>query len=112
MKRYSALALLKAGLTGQRGWERALTLLREDDLTETEVEELVRRMRVFRASDSALLELQLALGARPHIEVKLAIAQLGLNDREVAVHKAHIDGRPGLAELRVGQRQHAQHGSE
>ena len=23
MKRYSALALLKAGLTGQRGWERA-----------------------------------------------------------------------------------------
>jgi tetratricopeptide (TPR) repeat protein len=51
----------------QRGWERALALLREDDLTESEVEDLVRRMRVFRASDSALLELQLALGARPGV---------------------------------------------
>lgn len=51
----------------QRGWERALELLREDDLTDAEVEDLVRRMRVFRTSDSALLELQLALGARPGV---------------------------------------------
>jgi len=49
----------------QSGWRRALTLLRERDLTDAEVEDLVRRMRVLRTSESAALELTLALAARP-----------------------------------------------
>lgn len=46
-----------------RGWQRALGLLREHDLTEGEVEALANRMRLFRSGDGTL-ELQLALGAR------------------------------------------------
>lgn len=48
-----------------RGWERALALLREHDLTDREVEGLVALMRVFRTSDSpGDLEIQQALAAR------------------------------------------------
>ena len=65
----------------QRGWERALELLREDDLTDAEVEDLVRRMRVFRTSDSALLELQLALGARPGVMRDRCRAEILLDQR-------------------------------
>lgn len=65
----------------QQGWERALDLLREADLTEVEVEELVRRMRVFRASDSALLELQLALGSRPGVTRDRLRAEILLDQR-------------------------------
>jgi hypothetical protein len=48
-----------------RGWERALALLREHDLTDLEVEALVGMMRVFRTTDSpGNLEIQQALAAR------------------------------------------------
>ncbi len=47
------------------GWRRAVSLLRECDLTDGEVEDLVRRMRVLRVSEASVLELSLALAARP-----------------------------------------------
>jgi hypothetical protein len=48
-----------------RGWERALALLREHDLTDREVESLVGMLRVFRTADGpGSLEIQQALGAR------------------------------------------------
>lgn len=47
------------------GWRRAIELLRECDLTDSEVEDLVRRMRVLRVSEASVLELSLALAARP-----------------------------------------------
>ncbi len=49
----------------QSGWRRAIVLLRECDLTDAEVDDLVRRMRVLRVSEASLLELSLALAARP-----------------------------------------------
>jgi tetratricopeptide (TPR) repeat protein len=62
-------ALIELGLVlqpeYQRGWERALRLLRESDLTDQEVEDLVRRLRFLRSSESGSLELQLALASRP-----------------------------------------------
>jgi len=49
----------------KRGYARALDLLREQDLTDEEVESLVQRLRMFRSTDShAGLELQLALASR------------------------------------------------
>jgi tetratricopeptide (TPR) repeat protein len=62
-------ATLELGLVFQpeyaSGWRRALALLRECDLTDAEVEDLVRRMRVLRTSEATALELSLALAARP-----------------------------------------------
>jgi hypothetical protein len=62
-------ALIELGLVlqpeYQRGWERALRLLRESDLTDQEVEDLVRRLRFLRSSEAGSLELQLALASRP-----------------------------------------------
>lgn len=49
----------------RRGEQRALRLLREEDLTDFEVESLVARLRFLRISDdSSSLDLQLALAAR------------------------------------------------
>lgn len=47
----------------ERGWQRALALLREHDLTEAEIGSLLARMRLFRPYEGSL-ELQLALAAR------------------------------------------------
>jgi tetratricopeptide (TPR) repeat protein len=62
-------ATIELGLVFQpeyaSGWRRALALLRECDLTDAEVEDLVRRMRVLRTSEATALELSLALAARP-----------------------------------------------
>lgn len=62
-------ALIELGLVlqpeYQRGWERGLRLLRESDLTDQEVEDLVRRLRFLRSSEAGSLELQLALASRP-----------------------------------------------
>ncbi|MBM3991246.1 MAG: hypothetical protein FJ298_09600 [Planctomycetes bacterium] len=69
----------------QRGWERALELLRASDLSEEEVEDLVRRMRVFRGSEAALLELQLALAARPGAARDRARAEILLEERPSAL---------------------------
>ena len=69
----------------QRGWERALELLRGSDLSEVEVEDLVRRMRIFRSTDAALLELQLALAARPGAARDRARAEILLEARPSAL---------------------------
>jgi hypothetical protein len=69
----------------QRGWERALELLRGSDLSEVEVEDLVRRMRIFRSSDAALLELQLALASRPSAARDRARAEILLEARPSAL---------------------------
>ena len=69
----------------QRGWERALELLRGSDLSDAEVEDLVRRMRIFRTSDAALLELQLALAARPGAARDRARAEILLEARPSAL---------------------------
>ena len=50
---------------GRRGEQRALKLLREEDLTDAEVEALLARLRFLRIGDgSGTLELQLALASR------------------------------------------------
>ena len=64
------MALIELAMVFQpeyrQGWARALGLLREGELTDTEVDRLVERMRLLRSADSAAsLELQLALAARP-----------------------------------------------
>jgi hypothetical protein len=69
----------------QSGWKRALALLRESDLTDDEVDELVRRMRMFRSSDSALLELQLALASRSGAARDRARAEILLDQRPSAL---------------------------
>jgi len=69
----------------QRGWERALELLRASDLSDAEVEDLVRRMRIFRNSDAALLELQLALASRPGAARDRARAEILLEARPSAL---------------------------
>jgi hypothetical protein len=63
-------ALIEMGMVFQpeykQGYARALALLRESDLTDPEVEQLVERMRRMRPGDGAgSLELQLALASRP-----------------------------------------------
>ena len=63
-------ALIEMGMVFQpefkNGYARALALLRESDLTDLEVEQLVERMRRMRPGDGAgSLELQLALASRP-----------------------------------------------
>lgn len=66
----------------KRGYARALDLLRNRDLTDAEVESLVRRLRLFRGSDShATLELQLALASRSSPARDLWRADLMLDTR-------------------------------
>jgi len=67
------------------GWRRALRLLRECDLTDSEVEELVRRMRVLRTSEATALELSLALAARPGRQRDRERARLLLDQRPSAL---------------------------
>lgn len=81
----------------QSGWRRALELLRECDLTDGEVEDLVRRMRVLRASEASILELSLALAARPGRARDRERARILLEQRPSALalgllHRAARDG--------------------
>lgn len=93
----------------QHGWERALELLRGSDLSNNEVEDLVRRMRIFRTSDAAQLELQLALAARPGAARDRARAEILLESRPSALalgllrragHGAALDSGPLLRAAR------------
>ncbi|HUR27791.1 MAG TPA: tetratricopeptide repeat protein [Planctomycetota bacterium] len=67
---------------GRRGEQRALRLLREEELTELEVEALVARLRFLRTSDSwSSLELQLALATRSSPARDRLRAELMLEER-------------------------------
>ena len=66
----------------KRGYARALELLRAHDLTDAEVESLVRRLRLFRGADNhANLELQLALSSRSSPARDLWRAEMMLDSR-------------------------------
>lgn len=66
----------------KRGYARALQLLREHDLTDAEIESLVRRLRLFRGADNhANLELQLALSSRSSPARDLWRAEMMLDNR-------------------------------
>ncbi len=97
---------------GRRGEQRALRLLREEILTEAEVEALVARLRFLRISDgSGSLELQLALAARSspardRLRAELMLEErptplaLGLLARASANRNGHLASGPLLRAAR------------
>lgn len=70
-----------AALEFSSGRRRALELLRESDLTDEEVTDLVRALRIFQPGEAESLELQLALAARPGAARDRARAQILLDRR-------------------------------
>lgn len=88
----------------RRGWERALSLLRDHDLTEDEIRDLFERLRLFRGVDESSLALQLALAARPGVLRDRLRAELMLEQRptSLALGLLRRAAREGGLEANVG----------
>jgi hypothetical protein len=101
-----------------RGYERALDLMRECDLTDREIEQLVAPLRLFQVFDGGSLDLQLALASRPglardRLRAELMLAQrstplaLGLLRRGSSDGSHHASAGPLLRSARFAAGQFA-----
>lgn len=86
-----------------RGWERALALLREYDLTDREVETLVGMLRLFRMPDGpGSLEIQQALAARSGSARDRLRAELMLEGRPTPLALGLLRRSRGLEGMNSG----------